>query len=717
MPLFMIGQTIPTPTSKDHVAFAFTCEDPGASNMYEINFPGEPITDFTFIDKIGVSGLSFDDPLYSASGEFEVNVNQIDDYREFGVVAFSGNQDGNEVTINVYFVKCCEDIPFSGEIIAEPHPMSFWADVSNPNSIDSKDVLVLGEISVDLSLDINSSQMFMGTDASFILDSDINITVSGSVFQAYCKYFWDGIHAHNSSNSVDLINDSYISDGLRAIYLRNNASFVTNQTIFDNNPNAVILMNYGSSSSIDIIDNEFRNTTGYLTMSHHPLSTIDMSSYQISNSPGGATAIFSDYGQALLVSSVNDIDIGPDNIFTSEAIHYYHITLEGTNAHLFENEFYNNVEAIRAYNSNCLFGGSDPSDENYVEECSMYIELSGTHFQNNEFQGGNIGSIKIINPSQFTGSGITPNADGVIIEENLIENYHLVEILNQSFFQQNRDYHIFSNLILNTNVRCENLDYSVSNSKRLRVEDNNFQFDPYEYPTYEIYLSLINCFHPRVTENNFWGNDGETPEKTTAIHIEDCQEAQVLENGIYVFPTIPEKDIQDYYSFQYGITFKGNCSNSDFYCNKISNPRYGINLIGASLSDFGGAAPDIGTNNLFSHAITFSSQMVLAITGSIMNSVDYFYYDESGSSSLWSWTTDPSVYGISVTNAPFNSQGTGEEGCIVMPSYFLSENKEDSYETEGFNLFPNPSNGMFHFTSEQESTLTLLNGNGQVVFH
>jgi hypothetical protein len=712
------------PTSADWVSFVFTCVDSPSEPYFEINFPGGTITNPSYnnyhfgIDFDPTPGANWVSP---SGNDLLAYPHSISDYRGFGFADFTGRDaSGNTVFARVYFVECCfGEVPPSGtKIYAEPEKLSFWNSSGN---ITGESIMILGNIDVDLNFDIHTCDMLMGTDARLYLETDMSLANTQTEYKSFCRNYWDGIHAHFESNTLSFSSECKVFDGLRAVYLRNDASFECNNTTFDNNPIAVIVINYSASNYFDFTENFVLGSNNYLTHNQHSSSPIDISQYQVVNSPAfNNNPIFpNDFGQGIFISQCENIEIKQDNYFESNNTHYFHIACQNTNLEIYENTFIGSVEALRTFSANILFGDLlDPNLENLVENCGMWIENSGMFMANNTFEGNTTSSIFIRNPSQFSSS--SPIAEGLIIRENHFTDYANIHIQNQSSFSEDRFYTIDLNTIVRTEIICENLNYNSSSQNRLRIEENQIFVMTFISNHVNNCIKLVNCEKPRVSENYIRGNASSSP-SNTAIYVESSPNSQILQNYIFLLPIEPPPLPQDYFSFENGVVFKGDCTGSELYCNSFNNPKNAIVFDGATLSDFGGASPIYGANNIFSYPMSFINQMINSVTGNLSNNITYFYYDQSGNQANPDiyWFTNPWEKTVSVTNGVISDDDSGEEGCPSLPSFLLSQ--QDFFETTtssiNFQLFPNPSNGTVHFKSETASNILIKDLNGKIIFH
>ncbi|MCC5918587.1 MAG: T9SS type A sorting domain-containing protein [Cryomorphaceae bacterium] len=699
-----LNAQVPTPTSKDHVAFIFTCLDPGSNDHYEV-FQGLDLVDAYDIGEEGVSGVSIDPPSSSPSGYTEINVDNIDDYRGFGVVGLYGETSGGEFfNLSVYFIECCEGPPTPSLIIAEQEPISFW----EPSAVISgEQVLVLGNIEIDVSVNFDNNLFEMGTDASFELDRDTDLESFNDIYQPYCEFRWDRIFAPGIDNSITLEGNTFWTGALRGVHGEVNAHIEIIESKADNNIISILLDNYedggpyGSGSYFKIENSTIELKTDLYSFDQHPSSPINMNNYlnfltNYTTLGFGIRVLNSDYieiGQASY--DYNTFDFDTDNEFAHLGITDSWVVVEN-------NDFFDVSYSIQALESAVRIGGPSVAQGNYFDGTHLLFKEGSTNIQNCYFEGmpliGTHNERKVI---MLDSEPLTPpdGLEGNHVLNNYFYNFFL-EVF-QSTPSTNLDVDVKDNIAEASVFHFEGIHGNppFPTNPRLTINDNTMLNGFRDF-----LVKLEDCNHATIGDNTFrntqtsYNISSSQGTEAVGVYIDNSQNVSLYSNTFVPLVASPDPEI----GFKSGVYAANNIQGLQFYCNEFYNVYNGVQFYDGVITTsigFPNTSPGTGANNTFEllpgfpgtgslWSSPFSSILVHFLL--MPNQIDYFWDGTAGSM----YDPDPYGGGIVFLRGAVFGDANGGVGCPSIPQKRF-EPMENNFETNvnhSILAYPNPAN-------------------------
>jgi hypothetical protein len=717
------------PTSSDWVSFVFTCMDKPNDPYYDVVFPGGTFMNFDYngfhegIDFDPTPGPNWD---ISPSGDLMAFPNFFTDYRDFGYVDFVGQDgDGNDVNARVYFVECCDNnLPTVDFILAEPSRLSFW----NPTGAFSSDnVLVLGNVEIDIQMSSSESQFKMGTDASLNLIGSTELLSDEDHFFPYCKIRWDAIRGNAATNNQRIILEKSKYEGaIRGLFGQNNVDLQMINSISDNNIIGVLIENFtagGPHQPTSSIGSYFKldesmilNTVDVANTPVHPSSPIDLTPY-VSNLSISTSLIACSSSVGIMLFNSTYVEVGSVNynkneFFVSPNPTDNYIHLASDNSHFtFENNDVDFYIGIEAHSSSGRIGGTSIGHRNYFNFADIIFYGGNPEIRRNHIYHTKV-ELNNPNPTAFTNF-----EDGAFFEENYLANV-LVSIENSALNAVK--VHVKNNISEGSSYRFENIDDNPSLEYRL-VVNNNEILNLFA----EGSMVVTNCNNPVFGDNNFRIVNSLVIQNNDLIQafglkLINCNNPEIISNRFE--PFLLTTGLAP--GFKQALYLEGNIDILTLNCNNFTNAFYCVQFGRPSTStsahltdDIGSTGPGVGANNSFLVQQGFTgfnttSGLVMpqaALFGEITTpggvNIDYHFYDNS----ILHPDFEPLNYGVNgivFPNNPIIDQvaSINNSGCLSTPQKRtpLTDVKDRSEDKNELVVYPNPANQSMNIDFPQD---------------
>lgn len=676
------------------IGYHFTCEDP-PEKLFRVHSNYLPMDNLDYVgdDGVNLTNIINIDP---TSGEIEIEAD-VTNYRGFGRVIFTGHSSatGQELEFSLYFIDCCEGVPQIDRILAEPLPMSFW---EHTGVISGEQLMVLGNVDVDISVLLESSQFDMGTDAAFDLDGDVIFNSDQSTFLPFCEYRWDGIITTSSSNHVIMENNTFWTGALRGVYGYDNAKVQIIDSRADNNNISVLLEEYTSGGSFP--DNSYFELTGstieYVTdistWTHHPNSPINITALTTIN--GGAMTT------GIRVMSSSHVVVGHSsldpNLFNLEISGDY-VSLSISDSRLIteNNDFISEFGAfaVNANSSALRIGGVSLSQGNYIENFSMLFVESSATIQNCYFDAGWAGpGQSIVFENSETRTPPPGTDEGNHILNSFIYNYRVR--FSNPIIAADIAVHVKENITEATEFLFEHMEANTEG--RVVVNDNTM------LNAYRDYLVKLEESHGATIGDNTFRNSihdydisPSTGTQAVGVFIIDSEDVELHQNTFT--PLAAGATTRS--GFKSAMYVADDSDGLMMFCNSFHNVYNAVQFSNADINtDFG--SPGEGANNTFEillpfqgfwNGSTFISTSNGSFTGSflsIANNIDYHF--QGSPNTIY----DPMDYGdngIDVSPGNIIEVDGAGSSCPPVPSQLLSFEDKVFVSNSNINIFPNPS--------------------------
>lgn len=719
------------PTNFGWVDFVFLCQDNPSDPYFEITFPAGTLVnpDYHFH-----SGLDFDPtqgPNWFTSGtDLFAFPNFFTDYRDFGYVDFIGEDNfGREINARVYFIDCCIEVPPSvAGILAEPLPISFW---NATGFFSGQNILVLGDVEVDVNMESVGCNYKMSTDASFMLNADIEFEADNTDFNPYCNYFWDRIHAPFENNKISITNNSTWNGTIRGVHGENSAQITLEESQAHNNFISILLENYDDNgpfngSYIKVDGCNFEINFHIMQVSEiHPLSPINLPSillYMPASNPEAC---------AIRLINTEFAEIGNQN-YSANSFNYNNITdnfcyiciSENSNVVVENNDFLNDAwHSFLALESAVRLGGPNVNQGNYFYGTQLIFEEGSTNIQNCYFDGLPLASVPLRKISLNESVPLTPpgGVEGNHILNNYLYNFEL-EAIN-STPSTNLDVDVKFNITEGSSFTFENIHGSAPT--RLTV-NNNTMLNAHR----DFLVKLTECNNATVGLNIFRNSqtnyDISSAQGTQAVgvYIDNSQNVSLHNNTFIPLVAAPNPQI----GFKSGVYATNNIQDVQFYCNEFYNVYNGIQFYDGVITTsigFPNTSPGSGANNTFEllpgfpgtgslWSSPFSSILVHFFL--MTNQIDYFWDGTAGSM----YDPDPYGAGIVFLRGAVFGDDDGGVGCPSIPQKRFEpiENNFETIVNHSILAYPNPSKEQMIIEIPEDylqSTYFITDAQGKVI--
>lgn len=388
----------PFPQGKLLDPVKFDCDFSG-SVIFEIDNSVHPLP-FSFLD----SDPSMPDPVEGLNlanyqifnidpntGEIEVD-GEVVNYMGYGRFVFIG-EDANGMTFefSLYIAECCGDMPPSVSRTFVDQTMSFWEP---SGTISGEQILILGNVDVDISINLSDNVFEMGTDASFELIRDASFESFDNVFRPFCNFRWDRIHAPSNDNKIVMDDNSFWNGAIRGVHGENNADIQVLDSKADNNICSVLLENYSNGGPYGDGNGSYFMLSGSLielqiplsSTPPHPSSPINTST--LINIIVGAGV----EGVGVRVISSSYVEIGQAsydyNTFDfGKAGEYLYLGITDSWVVVENNDFFDVQYSFQALESAIRVGGVNVAQGNYFDGTTLIFKEGSTNIQNCYFDG------------------------------------------------------------------------------------------------------------------------------------------------------------------------------------------------------------------------------------------------------------------------------------------------------------------------------------------
>jgi len=611
------------------------------------------------VDLISTSGISLPGFWYDpGTGELYISGLALTGPKSYGQYNF--DLLGADYRFTIFLIECCGKTDFDLIIVTEV--------ASALPAINGLDVLILDDLRINQTTDIDNSQVYFGADAKISVNAGEDLNIRTSALQRYCEYRWDGIIAESYPTRIEFSSSS-IEGSARGFLITQDTEFQGIESTWDNNTIGIFDVtasgSYLNNSYIDLDGNYF-DFSSSSTISLHPSTTVNMSAYStgLGIGTGGSQAIhvYVENSEVQLGDPNNQrndfyasgIDLGIA-MFSKEA------TVGAAN-----NLFFMIQYGIYAIDSKLDVGGSSSAWLNTFNQSKFYSEESKQKIYRNTFLST---TIEILTPDKYY---IGTNAGTDIQLNNLTSVSCTINQSTQDVKKVMVDNNVFKNsYLISNNVTSNSLTdgFVITNNEFATNIALSYTADQTEPSYYQV--QLTNCHGVRVGTNVFnLMPTLETPDSyRNGIYINNCNDGQFKNN--------------EFYQRTVGIFGTNDLTGGTgtlFSCNYFEDFIYGFYFDDATVSTQGGSAA--GVDNVWVEQTASIARIYVDMT-------TYDYYHTSGA------PKDPFA-GVGVVGVG----GSVNPNPLGMPTFAIADcgilnktNPSISTKQEEFNIFPNPSTG------------------------
>jgi len=477
------------------------------------------------VDLISTSGISLPGFWYDpGTGELYISGLALTGPKSYGQYNF--DLLGADYRFTIFLIECCGKTDFDLIIVTEV--------ASALPAINGLDVLILDDLRINQTTDIDNSQVYFGADAKISVNAGEDLNIRTSALQRYCEYRWDGIIAESYPTRIEFSSSS-IEGSARGFLITQDTEFQGIESTWDNNTIGIGIFDvtasgsYLNNSYIDLDGNYF-DFSSSSTISLHPSTTVNMSAYStgLGIGTGGSQAIhvYVENSEVQLGDPNNQrndfyasgIDLGIA-MFSKEA------TVGAAN-----NLFFMIQYGIYAIDSKLDVGGSSSAWLNTFNQSKFYSEESKQKIYRNTFLST---TIEILTPDKYY---IGTNAGTDIQLNNLTSVSCTINQSTQDVKKVMVDNNVFKNsYLISNNVTSNSLTdgFVITNNEFATNIALSYTADQTEPSYYQV--QLTNCHGVRVGTNVFnLMPTLETPDSyRNGIYINNCNRGQFKSNDFY----------------------------------------------------------------------------------------------------------------------------------------------------------------------------------------